>query len=140
MSGHLQHDLKQRTPFESLEAEVFLNVLRTAAALVGGLSEVLRPFDITQPQYNVLRILRGAGRAGLPCGEVGERMVNREPDVSRLLDRMERRGLVARARAPGDRRVVTAWLTREGHEAALRALSDLLEAAREPAPAPAGQA
>ena len=162
MSGHLQHDLKQRRPFESLEAEVFLNVLRTATTLVGGLTELLRPFDITQPQYNVLRILRGAGAAGLPCGEVGERMVNREPDVSRLLDRMERRGLVARARMPDDRRVVTARLTPEGRrvvdaldepvremhrrqlghlsEDELHALSELLEAAREsPAAAPHGQ-
>jgi DNA-binding MarR family transcriptional regulator len=140
-----------------LEAEVFLNVLRTAPALVGGLAEVLGPLDVTQSQYNVLRILRGPGPAGLRCGEVGERMVNREPDVSRLLDRMERRGLVARARAPGDQRVVTACLTSDarrvvaaldepvgelhrhqlGHldAATLHAPSDLLEAARDPASA-----
>ena len=157
MGGHLQHDLKQRTPFESLEAEVFLNVLRTATTLVRDLVEVLRPFDLTQPQYNVLRILRGAGAAGLPCGEVGERMVSRDPDVSRLLDRMEGRGLVVRTRAPADRRVVTARITPDGlrivgaldepvrqmhsrqlghlPERDLRALSELLEAARESAPA-----
>ena len=153
MGGHLQHDIKQRAPFESLEAEVFLNVLRTATTLVRDLVEVLRPFDLTQPQYNVLRILRGAGHGGLPCGEVGERMVSREPDVSRLLDRMEGRRLVERTRAHADRRVVTARITagglrivngldepvgrmhrrQLGHLSGreLRALSDLLEAARE---------
>ena len=162
MGGHLQHDIKQRRPFESLEAEAFLNVLRTATTLVRELVEVLRPFDLTQPQYNVLRILRGAGATGLPCGEVGERMVSREPDVSRLLDRMERRGLVARTRAPSDRRVVTARITPDGlrivdaldepvrqmharqlghlSQPDLHALCTLLEAAREApqAPVPAG--
>jgi len=158
MGGHLQHDIKQRRPFESLEAEAFLNVLRTATTLVRELVEVLRRFDLTQPQYNVLRILRGAGAVGLPCGEVGERMVSREPDVSRLLDRMERRGLVVRARAEADRRVVTARITPDGlrvvgeldepvrqmhlrqlgHLSAtdLQALCTLLEAARESPPAP----
>jgi DNA-binding MarR family transcriptional regulator len=75
----------------------------------------LKDFGITQPQYNVLRILRGAGPGGLPSGEVGERMVaSREPDVTRLLVRMEGRGLIRRDRQPENRRVVTARLTDKG--------------------------
>ncbi|HEX6630308.1 MAG TPA: MarR family transcriptional regulator [Gemmatimonadaceae bacterium] len=123
MAGQLRQQLKQRRPFRSIEAEVFLNVLRTSTTFVGQLVEVLRPYELTQPQYNVLRILRGAGAVGLPCGEVGERMVSREPDVTRLLDRMEQRGLVARARDAADRRVVTARLTADG-----RKLVDALDA------------
>ena len=153
MAGRLQRELHQRTPFDSPEAEAFLNVLRTAAVLVHGLTEVLRPHDLSQPQYNVLRILRGAGPTGLPSMEVGERMVGRDPDVTRLLDRLEARGLVVRTRGAPDRRVVTARLTAEGRGVVdaldgpvralhrrqlghlppddLRALSALLEAVRQ---------
>lgn len=113
-TGNLRQQIKQPKPFHSAEAEAFLNVLRTSATLLGGLVELLRPFELTQPQYNVLRILRGAGDGALPCGEIGQRMVSREPDVTRLLDRMEVRGLVVRTRTAEDRRVVTARLTPEG--------------------------
>jgi len=112
---HLREAIKQRKPFQSLQQEVFLEVLRTGHALVHDLVELLRPHGLTQPQYNVLRILRGAGTAGLPTGEVGERMVaSREPDVTRLLVRMERRGLVARERPVENRRFVTARITPQG--------------------------
>src|SRR5689334_8848793 len=101
--------IKQQKPFQSLQQEVFLEVLRTGQALVQDLVGLLKPYGLTQPQYNVLRILRGAGPDGLPTGEVGERMVaSREPDVTRLLVRMERAGLVRRQRRPDNRRVVTA--------------------------------
>ena len=123
MSGQLRDQIKQPRPFASLEAEAFVNVLRTASQLLGGLVELLRPHDITQPQYNVLRILRGAGPDGLPSGEVGVRMVSREPDMTRLLDRMEARGLVSRARGTVDRRVVTVRLTDAG-----RRMVDALDA------------
>ncbi|MET0400200.1 MAG: MarR family transcriptional regulator [Longimicrobiaceae bacterium] len=112
--GDLQQEIKQLRPFRSPEAELFVSVLRTSAVLVGEMVEVLRPYGLTQPQYNVLRILRGAGAEGLASGEVGERMVSREPDVTRLLDRMEARGLVARRRGSPDRRVVTVRLTDDG--------------------------
>jgi DNA-binding MarR family transcriptional regulator len=161
VSSELRDQIKQATPFRSPEAEAFVNVLRTASVLVGGLVELLRPHELTQPQYNVLRILRGAGTDGLPSGEVGGRMVSREPDVTRLLDRMEARGLVTRARGTTDRRVVQVRLAAAGralvdaldapvlalHERQLghlsgedlRALSGLLERARaEPAPATVG--
>jgi DNA-binding MarR family transcriptional regulator len=114
MTGHLQKELKQRKPFASLEQEVVLNVMRTAGALRQGTSEVLRPYDLSPPQYNVLRILRGAGSEGLPCSEVGDRLVARDPDVTRLLDRLEKRGLVVRGRSSADRRVVTARITKKG--------------------------
>ena len=123
MAGRLQAQLRQPKPFRSLEAEVFLNVLRTSADLMADLVELLRAHDLTQPQYNVLRILRGAGDEGLPTGEIGVRMVAREPDMTRLLDRMEARGLVVRARATADRRVVTARITDAG-----RTLADGLDA------------
>lgn len=111
----LQQAIKQRKPFESLEQEVFLEVLRTGHALVHDLVELLRPHGLTQPQYNVLRILRGAGPGGLPTGEIGERMVaSREPDVTRLLVRMEQAGLVRRERRTENRRFVHVRITREG--------------------------
>ncbi|MGZ8415314.1 MAG: MarR family winged helix-turn-helix transcriptional regulator, partial [Gemmatirosa sp.] len=123
MAPRLQSQIKQPTPFRSAEAAVFLNVMRTASELVGELVEVLRAHDLTQPQYNVLRILRGAGAAGLPTGEIGARMVSREPDMTRLLDRMEARALVVRERGAADRRVVTARITDAG-----RHLADALDA------------
>ena len=118
----LRRLIKQRKPFQSLQQEVFLEVLRTGHALVQDLVDRLKPYGLTQPQYNVLRILRGAGASGLPTGEVGARMVaSREPDVTRLLVRMERSGLVRRERDPDNRRIVTARITRE----ALRVLQAL---------------
>jgi len=152
MTGKLQKEIKQRRPFATLQQEVVLNVMRTAGALGQGIAEVLRPYDLSGPQYNILRILRGAQPEGLPCSEVAERLVSRDPDVTRLLDRMEKRDLVVRGRWSADRRVVTARITKEGVELAnrldapitenhrqqlghmkkkrLRALIDLLEAAR----------
>ena len=114
MPNELQREIQQTTAFRTLEAEVFVNVLRTSSALVAGLSDLLRPYELTQPQYNVLRILRGAGPTGLLRGEVGERMVARDPDVTRLLDRMEARGQVSRERGVKDRRMVHVRISDEG--------------------------
>jgi DNA-binding MarR family transcriptional regulator len=112
---HLREAIKQRKPFASIEQEVFLEVLRTGHAMVEDLVELLRPHGLTQPQYNVLRILRGAGPDGLPTGEVGDRMVaSREPDVTRLLVRMEERGLLARERRADNRRFVNVRITARG--------------------------
>jgi DNA-binding MarR family transcriptional regulator len=110
----LQEELKQRKPFQSLEEEAFLNIARTYAVLEHALAQALKPYDITPTQYNVLRILRGAGAEGLCRNEVGERLVRRVPDVTRLLDRMEEMGLVDRVRGGEDRRYVTARITRQG--------------------------
>jgi DNA-binding MarR family transcriptional regulator len=110
----LQEELKQRKPFRSLEEEAFLNIARTYAVLEHALLQALKPFDITPTQYNVLRILRGAGPDGLCRNEVGERLVRRVPDVTRLLDRMEEMGLVGRVRGGDDRRYVVARITNQG--------------------------
>ncbi|MFN2442239.1 MAG: MarR family winged helix-turn-helix transcriptional regulator [Thermoanaerobaculia bacterium] len=114
MSGKLKREIKQTRPFHSLQEEVVLSMLRTADQLAAPMTELLRVAKLSLSQYNVLRILRGAGAEGLPCGEISERMVRRDPDLTRLLDRLETRGLVARARGTADRRVVIATITREG--------------------------
>jgi len=110
----LQDDLKQNKPWCCLEEEATLNISRTAAVLEHALVQALKPFDITPTQYNVLRILRGAGPDGLCRNEVGERLVRRVPDVTRLLDRMEETGLLARVRDGEDRRYVTARISPQG--------------------------
>lgn len=97
-----------------LEADVFLNLLRTADLLLRGETEVLKSGDLTFAQYNVLRILRDAGEPGLSCAQIADRMVNRDPDVTRLLDRLERRGLVSRSREQADRRVITIRMSKDG--------------------------
>lgn len=114
MTSKLQAAIRQRRPFPSLEAEAFLNVQRTADALMRGLVDLLKPHDLSPTQYNVLRILRGSEPEGLPCGEIGARMVTRDPDVTRLLDRMEQHGLVTKTRERGDRRVVRVRITAAG--------------------------
>src|SRR5439155_25594712 len=78
------------------------------------MTEVLRDSNLSTTQYNVLRILRGAGGDGLACGEVADRMISRDPDMTRLLDRMEKRGLIARTRGKDDRRIVRARITPAG--------------------------
>ncbi len=90
-----------------------MDLLRTADMLTRGADWVLKDEDLSLTQYNVLRILRGAPR-GLPCGEIAGRMITRDPDVTRLLDRMEKRGLISRARESRDRRLVLARITPEG--------------------------
>lgn len=110
----LTQELKQGKPFPTVQEEAILAILRTADLLVVPMNEILRGANLSHSQYNVLRILRGAGTDGLPCGEISERMVRRDPDLTRLLDRLETRGLVTRARGKTDRRVVLASITRDG--------------------------
>ncbi len=105
----------------SLEAQAFVNLQRAADFLMRGLVELLKPAGLSPAQYNVLRILRGAGRDGLACRAVGDRMITRDPDMTRLLDRLEARRLVARSREGKDRRVITTRVT----EAGLRLLKEL---------------
>ena len=116
MSGAhaLQEERKQSKPFQSLEQEALLSIERTAAVLTHGVADALRRYEITPTQYNVLRILRGAGEQGLCRNEVRDRLVAQVPDVTRLLDRMEEMGLVERERAEDDRRMVLTRLTRKG--------------------------
>lgn len=110
----LAEEIKQTKPFSSKEQEVFLNIQRTAEVLGWTMAEILKPFELTQVQYNVLRILRGAGEAGIKCSEISERMVTKDSDITRLLDRLENRGLVVRERDEKDRRAVITRITEEG--------------------------
>ena len=126
MAGKLKREIKQKRPFSSTQEEVVLSMLRTADQLAVPMTEVLREAGLSLSQYNVLRILRGAGEESLPCGEIAERMVRRDPDLTRLLDRLEARGLVARTRGTTDRRVVKAAITKEGL-ALLGSLDELVD-------------
>ena len=99
----------------SPEEAAFLDLLRTTDMLVRGAIGVLKEENLSHTQYNVLRILRGAPQ-GLACGEIASRMITRDPDVTRLLDRMEKRGLISRARESRDRRMVLARITPEGRK------------------------
>ena len=114
MRSALQAELKQNKPFKSLQEEALLSITRTAAVLEHAVAQALRPHGITPTQYNVLRILRGAGQEGLCRHEVGERLVRRVPDVTRLLDRMEDGGLIARRRGEDDRRYVATSIAPKG--------------------------
>ena len=114
MASPARRGRSRAKPPAGIEETVFQQVLRTADALLEPEAALLREADLSFAQYNVLRILRGAGAEGLPCGEIAERMVNRDPDITRLLDRLEARGLMRRARDRRDRRVVVAGITAAG--------------------------
>jgi len=114
MKRHLQAELRQSKPFGSLEEEVFLEIQRTAQVGARWVAEALKPSGLTPTQFNVLRILRGSRPAGLPAGAIAERMVNHDPDLTRLLDRLEASGLVEKSRDDEDRRVVRARITPKG--------------------------
>ncbi|MDX2191875.1 MAG: MarR family transcriptional regulator [Gemmatimonadales bacterium] len=127
----LQEELRQRRPFAHAEEEAWISIVRTADHLQRGIAELLKRHELTITQYNVLRILRGAGAAGHPCREVGERMITREPDVTRLLDRMQDRGWVRRERSEADRRVVIATITPDGLEIVRRLDEPIAELTRQ---------
>jgi len=122
---------RQRCP----EEDAYLELLRTTDLLSRRLAPVLKAEDLSSTQYNVLRILRGAPE-GLACGEIANRMITRDPDVTRLLDRLEKRELISRNRETKDRRMVLSKITAEGlrilagldgpvHEAHMRQLGHL---------------
>jgi len=97
-----------------LEAQVFVAILKAADGLSGQAEQLMKANGLTGAQYNVLRILRGAGPGGLPCNGISERLISRDPDMTRMLDRMEARALISRERQKEDRRVVKAFITDEG--------------------------
>ncbi len=129
MSGKLQKEIHKVTPFDSLQQEVILNIVRTADFFTRAFEELLKPYNLSATQYNVLRILRGHcctpapvnGQAsedaahdpqeGIPCKSIGEQMLTRDPDITRLLDRLEGRALIVRQRATRDRRIVLTRIT-----------------------------
>jgi DNA-binding MarR family transcriptional regulator len=113
MQSTLQQELRQTRPFSSLAQEALLSLERTAAVLGHALEKELKPYGVTPTQYNVLRILRGAGPAGLCRHEIGDRLVTPMPDVTRLLDRMQDAGWIRRERSTEDRRLVRTTITDE---------------------------
>jgi DNA-binding MarR family transcriptional regulator len=112
--GTVAGDIKQSKPFPTCGEEATVGLLLTADALRRYSDEVLSPFGVTPQQYNVLRILRGSQPAGLPTLEIASRMIDKAPGVTRLLDRLEKKGLVARKRCAADRRQVFCAITPKG--------------------------
>ena len=155
MSGKLAKELRQTRPFRSMGEEAFLNLGRTWEVLQKRVSDLIKEHQLTITQYNMLRILRGAGDDGVTCTQATERMLTPDPDITRLLDRMELLGLIRRDRAKEDRRVVVTRITGQGLELVnridapldqllqqafgrvsrqrLKDLIEILEALREPA-------
>lgn len=123
-------EIGQRIPFRSRGQEAMVGLLRTADVIRWTLGRGMAAEDLTLQQYNVLRILRGAGTEGLPTLEIGNRMVERHPGVTRLVDRLVRKGLVDRTRGDEDRRVVRCSITPEGR-VVLERLDGVVEAADE---------
>lgn len=126
MPSDLRTEIKQTRPWSNIHEEAHLNIARTWAVLGHEFAEALKPYGVTWTQYNVLRILRGAGQEGLCRQEVRERLVAQVPDVTRLLDRMEEADLITRSRGDEDRRFVTTRISPAG----LRLLAQLEEPVR----------
>jgi len=116
MPSKLQDEIKQAKPFETAQEELWLNLARTTAMASHVIEQGLRQHGLSVTQYNVLRILRGAGPHGLCQYEIGDRLVAQVPDVPRIVDRMEKAGWVLRQRGASDRRIVMASLTPSGME------------------------
>jgi DNA-binding MarR family transcriptional regulator len=110
----LQREIRQTRPFRSRAQEATVAILRTADVVRRRLAEAVEPHGVTLQQYNVLRILRGAHPDPLPTLEIGERLIERMPGITRLLDRLEEKGLVRRERYSEDRRLVHCWITKAG--------------------------
>ena len=128
MAVNTQLEARKRRP-ECIEEVVFLELCRTTDILSRRVSEVLKAEELSPNQYNVLRILRGAPD-GLPCGEIGTRMITRDPDITRLLDRLEKRGLIRRSREARDRRMVMASISEAGMDLLARLDEPVREAHR----------
>ena len=110
----LAEEIQRTQPFEQIEEEVYLNLVRTVAQLSGPFRMLFQRFGLTEAQFNVLRILRGAPEKILSCESIGQRMVARSPDITQLIDRLERKSLVERQRSEKDRRVVYIRITTQG--------------------------
>jgi DNA-binding MarR family transcriptional regulator len=121
----LQAEIYKKRPFDVPEEEVFLNVLRTHGVLSNATERFFKAFGLSIATYNVLRILAGAGDEGRTCSEIGQHMVTRVPDVTRLVDRLERSGLVKRTRGREDKRVVRVAITTRAGELLTRVATPL---------------
>jgi DNA-binding MarR family transcriptional regulator len=127
VSGIVARELKQTRAFSSQEQEAFLGLQIAAARIAEPWEKFLKATaELTPNQYNVLRILRGSEPAGLPCGDIADRMITRDPDVTRLVDRLSRRGLVTRVRNRQDRRIVEIGITDKGRQI-LRSLDEAVD-------------
>jgi DNA-binding MarR family transcriptional regulator len=115
----------------NIHQEASVEILKAREEIYAHIAHVLKPYGLTEPQFNVLRILRGAGTGGLPCLEVGRRLITRVPDVTRLLDRLETAGLVHRRRSNNDRRIVMAYISKAGLNLLKRLDKPINEANRE---------
>lgn len=115
MPSRLQEEIKKRDPFDSIQQEAILNLLRTSDQLHNRLGRLFRQFDLTPSQYNVLRILRGEGKP-IPSLEIASRVIQVVPAITGLIDRLEKQNLVQRKRCQEDRRVVYVAITRKGTE------------------------
>ena len=116
MSGKLAAEIRQSRPFQSIEEEAVLNLARTHEFVQQQMAEFFKQFGLTSTQYNILRICRGAGPDGITCSQAAERMVTADPDITRLLDRLEARMLIERERSRDDRRRVITHITAAGGE------------------------
>jgi DNA-binding MarR family transcriptional regulator len=112
--SRLQRELRQSKPFRSIYQEAALSILKTASVARLAITRRLEPEGVTAQQYNVLRILGGAGEAGLPTLAIAERLVEEAPGMTRLIDRLESHGWVRRERSAEDRRQVVCRITGEG--------------------------
>ena len=128
MANKLKEEIRQNKPFSGLEQEALLNIRRTSGHIEHITQQIFKEQGLTDSQYNVLRILRGAGPEGLRCSEIGERMITRDPDITRLLNRLQRRRLVGRHRDTRDRRVIHIRITAAG-SAILQELDPVVEGA-----------
>jgi DNA-binding MarR family transcriptional regulator len=117
----LREEIRQTKPFSSPAQEAILGLYRTADLLQRTFAQIVEPRDISLQQYNVLRILRGAGKQGTPTLDIADRMIEKTPGITRLLDKLEAKQLVRRERCPDDRRQVLCWITPRG----LHLLADL---------------
>ena len=110
MVSRIQQEIKQSRPFHSKAQEASIGLMRTADLVRRAVSGIVEPYGITPQQYNVLRILRGAGERGLPTLEIAERMIESTPGITRLIDRLQAKKLVVRERCLTDRRQVQCFL------------------------------
>jgi len=117
----LRDEIRQSKPFDSPAQEAILALYRTSDMLRRRFTQIVEPHGISLQQYNVLRILRGAGKTGTPTLDIADRMIEMTPGVTRLLDKLEAKRLVRRERCPEDRRQVLCWITESG----LRLLAEL---------------
>jgi DNA-binding MarR family transcriptional regulator len=115
-SGAIVSEIRQTRPFASLEREASVTLLRTGDVLRHAVESALRPWGLSPEQYNVLRILKGADEQGLPTLEIAERMLARSPNITRLIDKMDGKGLAQRRHVEGDRRVVLVSATPQGRK------------------------